>query len=108
MLESSDNSDFALLAPPMTPSGFCFRFFNRSWSKPLYKRLSIIINHHDAIIGTSEDELTKGALELALWYSFIPVNDISCLHPLLQQIMSIKKDNIEKRIAVLERLPNFF
>lgn len=133
MLESSDNSDFALLglqeimskksdvifpiliptllAPPIDAfRASALGSLAEVAGSALYKRLSIIINALvDAIIGTSEDESTKGALELALDRVFLSVNDDEGLHPLLQQIMSLlKSDNIEKRIAVLERLPNFF
>ena len=133
MLESSDNSGFALLGlqeimskksdvifPILIPTLLsppidAFRAsalgsLAEVAGSALYKRLSIIINALvDAIITTSNDESTKTALELSLDRVFLSVTDDEGLHPLLQQIMSLlKNDNIQKRIAILERLPNFF
>ncbi|CAI1983698.1 hypothetical protein SEUBUCD650_0G00870 [Saccharomyces eubayanus] len=133
MLESSDNSGFALLGlqeimskksdvifPILIPTLLsppidAFRAsalgsLAEVAGSALYKRLSIIVNALvDAIITISGDESTKAALEVALDRVFLSVTDDEGLHPLLQQIMSLlKNDNIEKRIVILERLPNFF
>ncbi|EHN02530.1 Gcn1p [Saccharomyces cerevisiae x Saccharomyces kudriavzevii VIN7] len=133
MLESSDNSGFALLglqeimskksdvifpiliptllAPPIDAfRASALGSLAEVAGSALYRRLSIIINTLvDAITTASNDESTKTALEVALNRIFLSVADDEGLHPLLQQIMSLlKNDNVEKRIAVLERLPNFF
>ncbi|QLQ79607.1 hypothetical protein HG537_0C02540 [Torulaspora globosa] len=76
----------------------------------LYKRLGIIINSLvDALIDENTDEKAKAALTAALGKVFLSVTEGEGLHPLLQQIMALLKSEIpEKRIAVLQQLPNFF
>lgn len=75
----------------------------------LYRRLSTIIN---ALVGsligsTSTEEAIS--LETALDKILLSVSDEEGCHPLLQQIMALlKHDDHKKRIAILERLPNFF
>lgn len=75
----------------------------------LYKRLSTIINSLvDAYISTGNTK-TKETLEQALDKVMISVNDNEGLHPLLQQIMSLlKNEDFQRRVFILERLPNFF
>lgn len=75
----------------------------------LYKRLSTIINALvDSLINEQQPE-EKTALEASLDKIFLSVTDEEGCHPLLQQIMALlKHDNQEKRLAILERLPNFF
>ncbi|KAL3236074.1 Gcn1p [Nakaseomyces bracarensis] len=76
----------------------------------LYKRLSVIINSLvNTLISSSIDEQTKEAVKSALDRVFLSVKDDEGLHPLLQQILAlVKNENIEKRIITLETLPNFF
>lgn len=76
----------------------------------LYKRLGTIINALvDALIDENADEKTRGAIATALGKVFLSVTEGEGLHPLLQQIMALLKSEIpEKRIAVLQQLPNFF
>ena len=75
----------------------------------LYKRLSTIINALvDSLIKEEQPE-EKNALEASLDKIFLSVTDEEGCHPLLQQIMALlKHDNHEKRVVILERLPNFF
>ncbi|CCK71195.1 Gcn1p KNAG_0G01370 [Huiozyma naganishii CBS 8797] len=75
----------------------------------LYKRLSVVVNSLvDAIVSsTSEEE--RESLNNAMDKVFLSVTEEEGLHPLMQQIMALlKNENMEKRIAVLDRLPNFF
>ncbi|GAV56279.1 hypothetical protein ZYGR_0BB00560 [Zygosaccharomyces rouxii] len=76
----------------------------------LYKRLSTIINSLvDAVVSSASDENMKQSIKNALNRIFLSVTDEEGLHPLLQQMMSLlKHDDFEKRIVVLEILPNFF
>ncbi|AQZ15615.1 GCN1 (YGL195W) [Zygosaccharomyces parabailii] len=76
----------------------------------LYKRLSTIINSLvDAVVSTTSDSATKQSIKAALSKIFLSVTDEEGLHPLLQQIMSLlKSDDFEKRLVVLEILPQFF
>lgn len=76
----------------------------------LYKRLSTIINSLvDAVVSSSSDEDIRQSIKGALSKIFLSVTDEEGLHPLLQQIMSLlKHDDFEKRIVVLEILPDFF
>ncbi|SCU87824.1 LAMI_0D07624g1_1 [Lachancea mirantina] len=76
----------------------------------LYRHLSLIIN---ALVGSLVDlDSNTGlveALHEALDAVFCSVVESEGLHPLLQQILSLlKDDNKEKRIVVLGRLPHFF
>lgn len=133
MLESSDSSEYALLALQeimSTKSDVIFPVLIPTLLSPpidafraralgslaqvagfaLYKRLSIIINALvDALSTNPNDPQTKGALEDALEKVFCSVTDDEGMHPLLQQIMSLMKDeNMTKRVVVLGRLPQFF
>ncbi|GAV51397.1 hypothetical protein ZYGR_0AD05800 [Zygosaccharomyces rouxii] len=76
----------------------------------LYKRLSTIINSLvDAVVACASDEKMQQSIKSALNRIFLSVTDEEGLHPLLQQIMSLlKHDDFEKRVVVLEVLPNFF
>ncbi|QLL32732.1 hypothetical protein HG536_0D02540 [Torulaspora globosa] len=76
----------------------------------LYKRLGTIINALvDALIDENAEEKAKDALATALGKVFLSVTEGEGLHPLLQQIMALLKSEIpEKRIVVLQQLPNFF
>lgn len=76
----------------------------------LYRRLSTIINALvDGLVAKSADEETNIALKNALSKVFLSVTEGEGLHPLLQQIMALLKSEVpEKRIVILEQLPNFF
>lgn len=75
----------------------------------LYKRLSVIINSLvDTLITTDKEDVTE-SLQHSLDKILLSVVDEDGLHPLLQHIMSLlKHDDVERRIVILERLPNFF
>lgn len=76
----------------------------------LYRRLSTIINALvDSLVGAPADDATKDALRNALSKVFLSVTEGEGLHPLLQQIMALLKSEVpEKRIVILEQLPEFF
>ncbi|CDO95886.1 unnamed protein product [Kluyveromyces dobzhanskii CBS 2104] len=75
----------------------------------LYKRTSTIINSVVNSLITTTDEETTQTLELTLDKIFLSITGYEGLHPLLQQIMSmLKHEDMEKRIAILKRLPTFF
>ncbi|CUS22983.1 LAQU0S07e04654g1_1 [Lachancea quebecensis] len=133
MLTSSENSEYALLAlqeimstksevifpvliptllqPPM--DAFRARALGslaQVAGSALYKRLSLIIN---ALVNTLQqnavDDPTNLVLEDALDKVLCSVTDDEGMHPLLQQILSLMKDeNKKKRVIVLQRLANFF
>lgn len=133
MLESSENSEYALLAlqeTMATKSEVIFPILIPTLLAPpidafraralgslaefagsaLYKRLSTIINALvDTLLLDSNNTDTKKDIEAALDKIFASVTDDEGLHPLLQQIMALmKSEDLEKRIVVLERLPSFF
>lgn len=132
MLESSDNSGYALLGLQeimSTKSEVIFPILIPTLLAPpidsfrasalgslaevagtaLYKRLSTIINALvDGLVNTKSPEEAE-SLEVALEKVFLSVTEDEGLHPLLQQIMSlVKNEDVEKRVVILERLPNFF
>lgn len=78
----------------------------------LYKRLSVIINTLvDSLVelDPESDSSIIQAVEGTLDKVFLSVTDEVGLHPLLQQLMAfMKSESKEKRIVILERLPNFF
>lgn len=76
----------------------------------LYKRLSVIINSLvDTLISDDIDDTTKEGVKQALDRVFLSVKDDEGLHPLLQQILAlVKNDDMKKRIVTLQCLPNFF
>lgn len=76
----------------------------------LYKRLGTVINTLvNALIDEKANEVTKSSVATALGKVFLSVTDGEGLHPLLQQIMALLKSEIpEKRIVILQQLPNFF
>lgn len=76
----------------------------------LYRRLSTIINALvDGLVSGQTDDSAKDALKNALSKVFLSVTEGEGLHPLLQQIMALLKSEVpEKRIVVLEQLPEFF
>lgn len=76
----------------------------------LYRRLSVIIN---ALVNTlaanDQDPQTTVALEESLEKVMCSVVDEEGMHPLLQQILSLMKDeNKRKRVVIFQRLANFF
>ncbi|CEP60540.1 Gcn1p LALA0_S01e13256g [Lachancea lanzarotensis] len=76
----------------------------------LYRRLSVIINALvNSLAGSSHDEKTTLALEDALGSVLSSVDDADGMHPLMQHILSLMKDeNRAKRLVILKRLPVFF
>ncbi|SCV00820.1 LANO_0F08724g1_1 [Lachancea nothofagi CBS 11611] len=133
MLNSSDGSEYALLALQeimSTKSEVIFPILIPTLLSPpidefraralgslaqvagsaLYKRLSVIINALvNTMAGTVRDEQTRVALGAALEQVFCSVVDDEGMHPLMQQILSLMKDeNKEKRVVILQRLANFF
>ncbi|CCH61585.1 hypothetical protein TBLA_0F00410 [Henningerozyma blattae CBS 6284] len=76
----------------------------------LYRRLSTIINSLvDSLIIKDISTENRESLEQSFDKVLLSVNDNEGLHPLLQQIMSLlKSENLEKRVVILNRLPNFF
>ncbi|SCU93510.1 LADA_0G03488g1_1 [Lachancea dasiensis] len=133
MLGSSDGSEYALLALQeimSTKSEIIFPILIPTLLSPpidafraralgslahvagsaLYKRLSIIINALVSTLSAAvQDQATKIALEEALDSVLCSVVDDDGVHPLLQHILSLMKDdNKGKRIVILQRLAHFF
>lgn len=132
LLESSDNGKFALLGLQeimSTKSEVIFPILIPTLLAPpidsfrasalgslaevagtaLYKRLSTIINTLVENIVSTKSSQESDSLKAALDKILISVTEEEGLHPLLQQIMSlVKHDDVEKRVVILERLPNFF
>lgn len=100
-----------LLAPPIDSfRASALSSLSAVAGSALYKRLSTIINSLvDAVVSSASDESMRQSIKSALSRIFLSVTDEEGLHPLLQQIMSLlKHDDFEKRVVVLEILPNFF
>ncbi|SSD58452.1 related to Translational activator GCN1 [Saccharomycodes ludwigii] len=133
MLGSSDNSEYALLAlqeimatksevifPVLIPTllappidAFRARALGslaEVAGSALYKRLSSIINALvDSLISIKDNDVERTEIGESLDKVFASVRDDEGLHPLLQQILSlIKHEDLNKRVVILERLPNFF
>lgn len=132
LLKSSDNGEFALLGLQdimSTKSEVIFPILIPTLLAPpidsfrasalgslaevagtaLYKRLSTIINALVESLVSTESSQESDSLKTALDKILLSVTDEDGLHPLLQQIMSlVKNDDVEKRVVILERLPNFF
>lgn len=99
-----------LLTPPIDSSkAFALGSLAEVAGPALYKRLSSVINALvNTLIGTTSESQVP-ALQEALDKVFLSVTDMEGLHPLLQQILSsLKDDSPEKRVVVMQRLPNFF
>ncbi|AGO13312.1 AaceriAFR169Wp [[Ashbya] aceris (nom. inval.)] len=133
ILESSENSEYALLALQeiiSTKSEVIFPILIPSLLAPpmdafkaramgslaevagvaLYKRLSTIINSLvNAMVDPEVDESAKESIINAIDKVLASVSSEDGVHPLLQQLMALlKNDNIEKRVVILGRLPTFF
>ncbi|SCU84775.1 LAFA_0D11936g1_1 [Lachancea sp. 'fantastica'] len=133
MLGSTENSEYALLALQeimSTKSEVIFPILIPTLLSPpidafraralgslaqvagsaLYKRLSVIINALvNTLAGSTQDEKTVSALEDALGSVLNSVDEVDGMHPLMQHILSLMRDeNKAKRLVILKRLPAFF
>mgnify|MGYP001157740740 CR=1 FL=1 len=133
MLNSDDNSEYALLALQeimATKSEIIFPILIPTLLAPpidafkaralgslaevagsaLFKRLSVIISALvDSLLITNTDSEDRNEIASALDKVFVSVKDEDGLHPLLQQILALTKhEDSLKRAVILERLPYFF
>lgn len=133
MLESKENSEYALLAlreiiskksdvifpiliprllsPPIDVfKARTLGSLSEVTGITLYKHLSNVINVLiGAIIDKNCDEECKEVITRSLDTILSSVSGEEGLHPLFQLIMSLmKSDNVEKRIIILNHLPKFF
>ncbi|AMD19874.1 HCL277Wp [Eremothecium sinecaudum] len=76
----------------------------------LYKRLSSIISSLvNALVDPTTDSESKISIETAMDKILLSVSSEDGVHPLMQQIMSLlKSEDNEKRVVILQRLPNYF
>ncbi|AET38079.1 Gcn1p Ecym_2344 [Eremothecium cymbalariae DBVPG len=133
ILESSNNSEYALSALQgiiSTKSEIIFPILIPSLLSPpidafkaralgslaevagtaLYKRLSSILNALvNTLVNEDLDYDTKCSIEIAIDRVLASVSSEDGIYPLMQQIMALlKSEDMEKRIVILNQLPNFF